>query len=616
MDLLAVQLKRISKDHGQQIVILALLWLIVCASIPLLSPLGSGHDMNFHLYRILGIAEGLKEGQFPVRMQYSQLNGMGYPVSIYYGDIFLYVPATLVLFGLSVSGAYKVYLVLLNVFVVLSTYVMAYRFSRSRFISFTISSVWTLGSYRLIDLYLRCAVGEYTALAFFPLIAYGLWCAFSDVGRETTKIHPFILLVVGMTGVALSHLISVLLAIMCLGGLLLGLMICSDRRGRGVVTLLAAIVTTTALCAYFAGPFIECYLLNDSMVKGGNGTPASAARSVSSFGQLLSIFPVMNGGDLTLEAGVAGEMPQSLGCGAIGLAMIYVISAIIRRPDSETQNQLEKVPSKSNSAIPANMIMTASVIIPLALLILQCCLPVMWNENLPWTSMLSIIQYPWRLLGPILLLVCLVGMIGLCKLSRCSYRELATLFGSIVILLTFVEGGYLVSSAMNNVHAQTQISAHDSVSEHVSGSVVTGEYLPPSADLGEILGIATGLLDDDYIGDGFTVTHEARQGREFIVEIDGGVTEASLPLLYYPYYKVVSSSSDVSLEQAANGLIKLVSDGSDAAKEVTIKFVQPAHWAVFDLVSLVSLIFVVGYVIVGNIVWRGRPVRHSRARTR
>ena len=34
-------------------------------------------------------------GQFPVRMHFSSLDGAGYPVSIFYGDILLYIPAVM-----------------------------------------------------------------------------------------------------------------------------------------------------------------------------------------------------------------------------------------------------------------------------------------------------------------------------------------------------------------------------------------------------------------------------------------------------------------------------------------------------------------------------------------
>ena len=67
----------------------------------------TGHDLIFHLYRIEGIAQGLIEGQFPVRMQTVQAAGYGYPVSIMYGDIFLYPVALLVILGMSINNAYN-----------------------------------------------------------------------------------------------------------------------------------------------------------------------------------------------------------------------------------------------------------------------------------------------------------------------------------------------------------------------------------------------------------------------------------------------------------------------------------------------------------------------------
>lgn len=54
-------------------------------------------DLRVHLMRIEGIADQLRLGHVPVRMQSVWLDGYGYPISIYYGDIFLYFPAVLLL---------------------------------------------------------------------------------------------------------------------------------------------------------------------------------------------------------------------------------------------------------------------------------------------------------------------------------------------------------------------------------------------------------------------------------------------------------------------------------------------------------------------------------------
>ncbi|MEQ2913930.1 hypothetical protein [Bifidobacterium adolescentis] len=49
----------------------------VISSIPLLSrTLLWGADLEFHLFRIEGIAQGLRDGQFPVLMQTVQVGGV------------------------------------------------------------------------------------------------------------------------------------------------------------------------------------------------------------------------------------------------------------------------------------------------------------------------------------------------------------------------------------------------------------------------------------------------------------------------------------------------------------------------------------------------------------
>ena len=66
------------------------------ASLPfLLDYITWGLDLNFHLTRIEGIKDALLAGQFPVRLQEPWYEGAGYPVSVMYGDLFLYFPAVL-----------------------------------------------------------------------------------------------------------------------------------------------------------------------------------------------------------------------------------------------------------------------------------------------------------------------------------------------------------------------------------------------------------------------------------------------------------------------------------------------------------------------------------------
>ena len=89
------------------------LWLLagvtLLSCVPMLMNGGGcqGADWRFHLSRIEGIAQGLRDGQFPVRIYSQAKDGYGYAPSLFYGELFLYFPAVLRLLGMSVQGAYR-----------------------------------------------------------------------------------------------------------------------------------------------------------------------------------------------------------------------------------------------------------------------------------------------------------------------------------------------------------------------------------------------------------------------------------------------------------------------------------------------------------------------------
>ena len=98
----------------------ACLWVLCAVAVltcaPAMTNSGAlqGADWSFHLSRIEGIAQGLREGQFPVRVYSIAKDGYGYAPSLFYGELLLYFPAVLRLLGMSVQGAYHTYLLALQ----------------------------------------------------------------------------------------------------------------------------------------------------------------------------------------------------------------------------------------------------------------------------------------------------------------------------------------------------------------------------------------------------------------------------------------------------------------------------------------------------------------------
>ena len=143
-----------------------------------------GHDLMSHLNRIEGLAQGMQDGQFPVKIQLFWLMCRGYATSVFHGDLFLYFPAVLRFLGVSVQGAYKCYVVAVNLATAAISCFCLGKMLQNRWAGL----LYTMSGYQLISLYIRAAVGEYTAMAFLPLIVYGLWLIFS-ASRRTLSQH-------------------------------------------------------------------------------------------------------------------------------------------------------------------------------------------------------------------------------------------------------------------------------------------------------------------------------------------------------------------------------------------------------------------------------------------
>ena len=234
--------------------------IIVMASIPLFNNyLIRGHDIYFHLMRIEGLAQGLGAGEFPVRIQPAWYDGYGYAVSVFYSDLFLYPAALLRLLGISLQDAYKVYVVLCNV---ATTLISGYSFGkifRKREIGVFGSCLYTLSPYRLVNLYTRGALGEYTGMIFWPLLIYSCVLLLNEDRKKVQIQKGAVLMGISMAGMLQSHMLTAEIACMVL--LLLVIVYC--RRIFHKEVMLAgcgAVAAALGLSAWFLIPFLD-YML-------------------------------------------------------------------------------------------------------------------------------------------------------------------------------------------------------------------------------------------------------------------------------------------------------------------------------------------------------------------
>ena len=186
-------------------IIIAILFIFLCGYFTfwlLIPGIPKGDDLYFHLSRIVGIKNGLELGSFPVKIYPGYFHGYGYANGLFYPDLFLYIPAILVCFGMKVVTAYKILLLLCTIFAALFMYICVKGISKSRYAATISMIVYTLASYRAIDAYTRADLGETLAFVFLPLVILGMYKIIYDNYKQ------WYILSLGIAAIFLSHEIS------------------------------------------------------------------------------------------------------------------------------------------------------------------------------------------------------------------------------------------------------------------------------------------------------------------------------------------------------------------------------------------------------------------------
>ena len=192
-------------------VIIIALAIAIFACIPYLQETSiDGDDISYHISRFASIAEEFKLGNFPIAIHSSLLEGLGYANSIFYPELFLYIPALLLLCGLEIFKTYTVFIIIINFATVLITYYSAKHIFKIKEKAWITTLMYTLATYRLGDIFVRAALGEVIAFTFLPLILAGLYEIIIGDNKK------WWLVCFGIWGIVNSHIITCALMLVCI----------------------------------------------------------------------------------------------------------------------------------------------------------------------------------------------------------------------------------------------------------------------------------------------------------------------------------------------------------------------------------------------------------------
>lgn len=552
------------KNRKEKITVAFILGIItICASYPLFSnTIIYGHDIKYHLGRIEGIKSGLLAGQFPVRIHSDIFGGYGYASSMFYPELFLYIPAILRILGVTLVTSVQVFLVLTNFMTALFMYLAAYKMSKSRQIGMISSALYVLSIYHLCDMYTRFAIGETIAMAFLPLIIYGMY---ELLYGDATKWNYA---VIGITGALQSHILTIIFTIplVIIVTIICIKRVCNKSRLLAIIKALAACVL---LNIWFIVPFVQM-MKEDINLDNLKRTVADNALYVS---QLFESFTNPTGGRNVIGTGTASVMPVHIG--------IFIIVGTVLCIYNIISHNIEKEEDKKVSGT----LILFGVFTAYATTYL---FPWEFLQGIPLIGdIVSMVQFPWRLLAYSTVFLSMAAAYGIyyafqnveLKKAMVAVSILASIIPAAMFLDTFNTG-------------KITLYRGEGIS---STEIASGEYFytGTSISLSEKRGDLVEASSDKLLIRGYSKKNGKVQMD--IENTSGNPEYIEVPLLYYPgYIAVLDSDTRLNIEKGNDNVLR-VDVPTDSNGTVLIQYRGRKLWDICTIISILTAITLIAW---------------------
>lgn len=553
------------------------------ATLPVMMPyLYKGDDLYFHLLRIEGIAEGLRAGQFPVRIQPEWMNGYGYSVSVFYGEGILWIAGVLRLIGFPLQTAYKMYIFVVSFLTFELAYFALNRITRDRWIGILGGVIYTLAPYRLMNIYGRAAVGEYTALTFLPLILEGTYEILMK--EKADRKYGWLILAAGMTGIIQSHILTCEIVVLTMG---ITCLICFKKtfEKSRFCDFVKAVVVTVFVNMEFLLPFLD-YMRDDLYVNSGEfGGYIQTCGTF--FNQLLTVFPHGYGMEKSIGDGLSPEPEKTFVVGTVFILCLILFWAERKKcPDRESSEQ--KLGTYCAVA--------------------GCILVVMSTIWFPWdflhdlnpilALLISRMQFPWRLLGTAGLMLTVTAVTVLWNWEKMRGKRAAAGLAAVLLGITVLTVGYYTTSLLET-NDVLYVPDVESISTF---ELVSGEYVPEAVAWSENMMPEGKLWHSEQV----EVYETDKKGTNYVLtcrNLSEGIESVELPMIYYRGYVAKDQETEgaIALEAGENGRVRLLLAGNYEGT-VRVRFQEPLLWRVAEVITLLSVIGVLAYL------WREKYV--------
>lgn len=497
---LIIQIKENKWIHYGIIIVIG-----VILSIPMCNiEIRDTHDGALHLLRIIGTNDTLQIGQIPPLINQNYCMGLGYSMNLFYPPLVTYIPLLIKLIVPTFSIALKVFAGLAIIFSGITMYKFVYTVTNKRSIALFASIFYLIAPYKLANVYKRFAIGEFTALAFLPIVFMGLYNLFNQDGKK----HYYI--AIGAIGLMLSHTVTTLYtAIFCIIYILFNISKLKDKTiiKKCVINVIFILLVSML----FWAPLLEASksatyaILNDDSMR---TTPEYTAQNVINFSQLFTDKQEKNGTTFL-----------------IGIPTLIAIALTIF-----TYKKVDK--KYKEFYIIAFLFSLISIL--------------MCTKFFPWIVMPNIIcklQYPWRMVGFFNFFISFICGVNLyIILKTILKKDNIRLIISIILVLIMVIDSISIMTRFN--------SKRPEIDKKYENEILDNRKITHKQINRDYMSIRSLYVQNTYVMERTDTTYVLKGNAEILNENKQNLTDImdvknvhkntilEFPYLYYPGYEI------------------------------------------------------------------------------
>lgn len=548
---------------------LVILGTALLATTPMMQTyLYNADDLCYHLARLEGIKDGILDGQIGVNILPEGLQNNGY-MNAMYPYLFLYIGAFLRICRVSLGLSYKVLIFLANLGSAVCAYVAVKSMVKSRRSVLLAVVLYTLMPYRFTNILSRGDLGETLALIFWPMVIAGLYHLVMGDRKK------WYYLVIGFSGALQSHILSVAyVAVVCAVTVLFYCV--RIAREKRYIELCKAAGLTVLLNLWYLVPFLFYYFEED--------LNKDVLRWSGYFEQSINL------SNMTQSISLYNKQYFSLGLallGCLGIGVVYLFCEKRGKMD-ETDGFLLYL-----LAFGGVFVFMTTGYFPSRALV----------ENPFFNNIATMLQFPWRFLGPASVCFLFVGALGLARSEMLKpFRNV--IFAMLVSLNLLII--ITVPTDNNHVPYRNAQSVASKGHETKLGTSV-GLFYPHEWRLTDAVDerIMTSVVISDL--GAVSVRDYRKEGTKAAVAYTSTSSTAylELPMQNYLGYRASDELGEpVDIEKGEGGRMRFSLKGDGAEHRIYVRYGPVPGFLAADAVSALTILACIWKGWLGRVVFR------------